>query len=177
MYVIFNDYGISLNYRYIALALECGIDVCVLSGCQHGTCFTMVILSNFRCDILAKAFGRTADFPTPQPLFFFLEWYLTGRSSRRFSWEVREKKRKGRKVGHGFSSRFARQKNLLSTGKRHRKKGRFLRGGRYIERNGRVPSNDEKTLLYVKTDSGKAQQPNWSHLLLLAVLFLRKILS
>lgn len=93
---------------------------------------------------------------------FSLKRILAGRSLCRFRAERR-------KVAHGFSSWFARQKNLLSSSAERglRRKDSFFGGWlRQAKRTfRRATSNAEKTLLYVKSEAEeKAVRLNSSRL-------------
>lgn len=87
---------------------------------------------------------------------FSLKWIPAGRSLCRFRAERR-------KVAHGFSSWFARQKNLLSSSAKRslRRKDSFFGGGlRQAKRTFRhATSNAEKTLLYVKSEAEEKAAP------------------
>jgi len=89
---------------------------------------------------------------------FSFKRILAGRSLCRFRAERR-------KVAHGFSSWFARQKNLLSSPAERglRRKDSFFGGGlRQAKRTfRRVTSNAEKTLLYVASEAEEKRcRPN-----------------
>lgn len=87
---------------------------------------------------------------------FSLKRIPAGRSLCRFRAERR-------KVAHGFSGRFARQKNLLSSPAKRslRRKDSFFGGGlRQAKRTFRhATSNAEKTLLYVKSGAEEKAAP------------------